>query len=67
MSADAVVFVAACVIGIFALGMEIGAAHVQAACPVVAGQQVVSTVDSRDGQFCTYAASYGRATRRVKL
>jgi hypothetical protein len=67
MSADAVVFVAACVMGTFALGLEVGAANVPPACPTVAGQQVVSTIDGRDGQVCVYAKAYGRATRRVRL
>lgn len=67
MSADAIVFVVVGVIGTFALGMEIGAAHVPPACPTVAGQQVVSTIDGRDGQVCVYAKAYGRATRRVRL
>ena len=36
-------------------------------CPVVAGHEVVSTEDSASGQFCTYANSYGRATRKVRV
>jgi hypothetical protein len=67
MSADAIVFVAACVMGVFALGMEVGAANVPPACPTVAGQMVVSTVSGRDGQVCVYANAYGRATRKVRL
>ena len=67
MSADAIVFVVACVVGVFALGLEVGAANVPPACPTVAGQQVVSTINSHGVQTCVYANAYGRATRRVKL
>lgn len=67
MSADAVVFGVCCAIGLFALGIEIGQQHQAAVCPTVPGQMVVSTIDSRDGQMCVYANSFGRATRKVRL
>lgn len=67
MSADAIVFAACCALGLFALGVEVGQQHQPAACPVVPGEQVVSTIDSRDGQTCVYARSYGRALRKVRL
>ena len=67
MSADAIVFVVACVVGVFALGMEVGAVNVPPVCPTVAGQQVVSTISGKDGQVCVYANAYGRATRKVRL
>ncbi len=67
MSADAIVFVVACVVGVFALGMEVGAQHTPPVCPTVAGQQVVSTISGNDGQVCVYASAYGRAMRKVRL
>lgn len=67
MSADAIVFVGACALGLMALGIQIGQQHQAPACPTVAGQQVVSTSDGRDGQVCVYANAYGRATRKVRL
>ena len=67
MSADATVFAVCCALGLLALGITIGQQHQAPACPTVAGQQVVSTTDGRDGQICVYANAYGRATRRVRL
>jgi hypothetical protein len=67
MSVDARVFLGCCVVSVFFAGLAIGQQHPPAVCPVVAGQTVVSTIDSRDGQICVYANSYGRATRRVRL
>lgn len=67
MSADARVFLGYCVIAVFFAGLVIGQQHTPRACPVVAGQQVVSTIDGKDGQLCVYANAYGRATRRVRL
>ena len=67
MSTDATVFVACCALALLALGIEIGQQHQAAVCPIVPGQQVVTTIDSRDGQMCVYAKAYGRALRRVAL
>jgi hypothetical protein len=67
MSADRVVFVVGCALGLLALGIEIGQQHQTAVCPTVSGQMVVSTSDGHGVQTCVYANSYGRATRRVKL
>lgn len=64
---DTIVFVACCAIGIFALGMEIGKQNAPLACPTVAGQQIISTVNSKTAQVCVYASSYGRALRKVRL
>ena len=62
---DTIVFVACCVIGIFALGMEVGKQNAPLLCPVVPGHEVVSTVAP---DTCIYAQSiYGRALRKVKL
>jgi hypothetical protein len=49
------------------LAFAIGQQRQPYVCPVAEGQQVVSTIDSKDAQVCIYANSYGRATRRVKL
>ena len=67
MSADSIVFVACCALGLLTLGIEIGQQHQAPACPTVPGQQVVSTIDSKDGQMCVYANAYGRALRKVRL
>lgn len=67
MSADAIVFAVCCTLGLFALGIEIGQQHRPPACPVVPGEQVVSTTDDRGTQTCVYARSYGRALRKVRL
>ena len=67
MSADGFVL-SGCLIAVaLAAGIEIGQQHVPPACPTVAGQQIVSTIDGKDGQVCVYANAYGRATRRVRL
>ena len=67
MSADAIVLAVCSALGLFALGLEIGQQHQAPACPTVPGQQVVSTIDSKDGQMCVYANAYGRALRKVRL
>ena len=67
MSADAITFVICCALGLVALGIEIGQQHQAPACPTVAGQQVVSTIDNQGVQTCVYAKTYGRALRRVTL
>ena len=67
MKADSIVFMACCAIGLLALGITIGQQHPAPACPIVAGQQVVSTIDSPGMQVCVYANAYGRSTRRVRL
>lgn len=36
-------------------------------CPVVPGAKVLTTIDRKDGQLCTYAHEYGKATVQVKL
>lgn len=63
MSADRIVFAACCVIGVFALGLEIGKDNKPLLCPVVPGQQIVSTVAP---DVCVYASSYGRSVRKAK-
>jgi hypothetical protein len=63
LTKDAAVFAGVCVMGIFALGLEIGKQHQPMLCPVVPGQQIVSTVAP---DVCVYASSYGRALRKVK-
>lgn len=67
LSKDAIVFIACCFAGVFALGIEIGKDNRPLTCPLVAGQQIVSTVDSKTEQTCHYATSYGRAVRKMKL
>lgn len=67
LSKDAIVFACCCVIGVFALGLEIGKDNKPLLCPVVLGQKVVSTIDTRDGQYCHYSSSYGRALRKAKV
>jgi len=67
MSADAIVFAACCVVAVFALGLEIGRQHVPRVCPVVPGQQVISTLDRGHEQVCTYADATGRALRKARL
>ncbi len=64
---DGIVFALCCALATFALGVEVGGAHVPPTCPTVAGHEVISTIDGRDGQMCVYAKSYGRALKRVKL
>jgi hypothetical protein len=63
LTKDAIVFLACCVIGVFALGLEIGKDNKPLLCPVVPGQQIVSTVAP---DVCVYASSYGRAVRKAK-
>lgn len=36
-------------------------------CPVVAGEEVVSTMDNGTSQSCLYARSYGRAITRRNI
>ena len=67
MTIDAKIFVGCCFLGMFFAGLVIGQDRQPLACPVVAGQQVVSTIDSRTEQVCHYVSQYGRAVRRVKL
>lgn len=65
MSADSIVFIACCVIGVFALGIEIGKVNKPLLCPAVPGHEVVSTIAP---DTCIYARStYGRALRKVEL
>lgn len=63
LSKDTIVFACCCVIGIFALGLEIGKDNKPLLCPVVSGQIVVSTVAP---DVCVYASSYGRSVRKAK-
>lgn len=63
MTKDAIVFAVCCVIGVFALGLEIGKDNKPLLCPVVPGQQIVSTVAP---DVCVYASSYGRSVRKAK-
>lgn len=67
MTADAITFIVCCAFGLVAIGIQIGQQHQAPACPTVAGQQVVSTIDGHGVQTCVYAQSYGRALRRVAL
>lgn len=67
MSADAKVFLCCCVLMAFYFGVAIGQQHQPPACPTVAGQMVISTIDSPGMQVCVYANAYGRATRKVRL
>jgi len=67
MTKDAIVFIGCCFAGVFALGIEVGKDNRPLLCPVVPGEQVVSTIDSKGEQLCVYANAYGRATRRVKV
>ena len=67
MKADSIVFVACCALGLLALGITIGQQHQAPACPTVAGEQIVSTIDSKGVQVCVYAKTYGRALRKVTL
>jgi hypothetical protein len=48
---------------VFALGVEIGKDNRPLLCPVVPGQQIVSTIAP---DVCVYASSYGRALRKAK-
>ena len=61
---DTIVFAACCLIGVFALGLEIGKDNKPLLCPIVAGHEVVSTVAP---DTCVYAQTiYGRALRKGK-
>lgn len=65
MSADSIVFIACCVIGVFALGIEIGKVNKPLPCPAVPGHEVVSTIAP---DTCVYVQNiYGRAPRKVKI
>ena len=67
MTTDAKVFVGCCVINIFALGLEIGSEAKPVICPDKApGEQLVSITINGPMTICTYAPSYGRATRRAR-
>lgn len=66
MITDANVFSVCLAIGLLFLGVEIGKQNKPFTCPVSAGQQVVSTIDSKNEQLCIYAESFGRAIRKVK-
>ncbi len=63
MTTDAIVLLVCCFAGVFALGIEIGKDNQPLLCPVVPGQQIVSTVAP---DICVYASSYGRALRKAK-
>lgn len=64
MTKDAIVFLVCCFAGVFALGIEIGKDNKPLLCPVVPGQQIVSTVAP---DTCVYVQNiYGRAVRKVK-
>lgn len=74
MSANSAVFWLCLCMAFLWVGIEIGmenphkpAPRPAFRCPVVQGQEVVSSHDSRDGQFCTYANSYGRATHNIRV
>lgn len=67
MNADISVLIGCFMAGLFWLGLEIGQFTQPLLCPVVEGQQIVSTTTTKDGQHCTYSSSYGRATRKVKV
>ncbi len=67
MTIDAKVFAGCCVIGIFALGLEIGSEAKPVICPDEAPhEQLVSITINGPMTICTYAAPYGRATRRAR-
>lgn len=66
MTKDAIVFVGCCFVAVFLAGLVIGQDNKPHVCPVAEGQQVVSTIDSKDAQVCVYANSYGRATQKKR-
>jgi len=67
MTADAKVFAGCCVIGIFALGLEIGSEAKPIICPDKAPhEQLVSITVTGSITVCTYSNSFGRSTRRAK-
>lgn len=68
MSADAKVFAGCCVIGIFALGLEIGSEAKPVICPDKApGEQLISITINGPMTICTYSAPiYGRSLRKAK-
>ena len=68
MTTDAKVFAACCVIGIFALGLEIGSEAKPIICPDKApGEQLISITINGPMTICTYAAPiYGRSLRKAK-
>jgi hypothetical protein len=67
MTWDKAIVIASFAGGCFALGLMLGEAKplppVQKVCPVVQGQQVISTSSTREGEYCTYATSYGKAMK----
>ena len=68
MTTDAKVFAGCCVIGIFALGLEIGSEAKPVICPDKAPhEQLVSITINGPMTICTYAAPiYGRPLRKAK-
>ena len=68
MTIDAKVFAGCCVIGIFALGLEIGSESKPVICPDKAPhEQLVSITINGPTTICTYAAPiYGRSLRKAK-
>jgi hypothetical protein len=64
LTKDAAVFIVCCFAGVFALGIEVGKDNRPLLCPVVPGQQIVSTIAP---DVCVYASSYGRALRKVRV
>lgn len=61
---DAIVFAACCVIGVFALGLEIGKQHQPLLCPVAPGQQIAATIAP---DTCVYVQNItGRSLRKIK-
>ncbi|MGB5049950.1 MAG: hypothetical protein WBO46_13495 [Caldilineaceae bacterium] len=65
MSADAKVFAGCCFIAVFLAGLVVGQDSKPPLCPVVQGQQIVSTVAP---DTCIYVHNiYGRSVRKVKV
>lgn len=64
---DRFVFAVCLVVAVFWAGVELGKYNRPAICPVVAGETVISTVDHGKEQYCTYAPSYGFATKKRKV
>lgn len=62
-----VVVLALCACGLFALGFQLGMRNKPLMCPVVPGQMVISTMDMKEKQVCTYANAYGLAKKQLQL
>ena len=71
ISADHLVFLVAFGGGVFFMGYELGEAKplppVPKFCPMVEGHQVISSSSTRDGEYCTYATSYGKAVKPRRI